>query len=177
MARTSFGQRIAIIQANFINKELRGGVIVFGDCDYTDGTTAEDYAGLGFTFVAKYRETDYGDTFGGFVSSPKLDKDADGYPDSYFYINLNPYAGDNEDIAYLVSLTQMNGREFGEKLFGGILYKGAVKGFCQGTLSTLESDEEEPAPKRGKGKKQTQSKSPNTSTKSESSRFDDDIPF
>lgn len=181
MSRTSFGQRIAIIQANFINKELRGGVIVFGDSDYTDGTTADDYAGLGFTFVAKYRETDYGDTFGGYVASPKLDKDAEGYPESSFYINLNPYTGENENIAYMVTLTKVDGREFGEKLFGGILYKGAVKGFCQGTLSTLESeDEEEPAPKRGKGKKQTQSKSPNTSTKSKSSpksSFDDDIPF
>lgn len=181
MSRTQFGQRVAVIQANFINKELRGGVIVFGDCDYTDDTTAEDYAGLGFTFVAKYRETDYGDTFGGYVSSPKLDKDAKEYPESSFYINLNPYTGENENIAYMVTLTKVDGREFGEKLFGGILYKGALKGFCQGTLSTLIAEEEdEPAPKRGKGKKQAQSKQPSAkqSYSKPNPEVDyDDIPF
>ena len=160
MANTQFGERIASIQCNYINKELRGGMIVFGDETYTAGTTAEDYEGRGFSFLVKFRTTDYGDTYGGYVSGPKLDKDAQEYPESFFYINLNPYVGENDKIAYLVSVTEVNDGEFGEKIFGGILYKSGIAGFCQGTLSTLkpaDDEEEEVKSKRSRGK-QTKSK-------------------
>jgi hypothetical protein len=156
-----YGKRVGIIKVNFVNKDARAGVIVFGDMNQLEGTCAEDYAYQGYTFYAVYKEGEYGSSFGGYVSSPKLEKEDKEYPPASFYIYINPYNGDNENIAYTCSIKVVDNGEFGDTLLSGVLFKGAVKGLCDGTISELLPDEDEDEVKtsrRGSKSRQPSSK-------------------
>lgn len=180
--KTKFGQRVGRIFVSFVNKTTRTGYIVMGGLDYLDGTEVEDYAGAGFTFVCQTRESSRGGVFfSGPVSSPRLN-DEDDYPDTEFDIILNPYSGANEKIAYTFNISNRDpDGGYGEKIMGGILYKGNVAGTCGGYISLLEPDDEDEAPPkraatRTKGKATAKKETAKKSRKPEP-EDDDDIPF
>lgn len=166
-----YGQRVAVLTAWYIDGEARGVNVIFGSEGMLEGTSASEFAGFGFTGYLKYREFEFEDgnsrkTFGGYLSAPKLNKD-DKYEDGWFYINLDVYNGENDNIAYLVNVSDVQDGKIGKKIFAGSLFKGRVKGMSNGTISEILPDEETKSTKSRK-----------SSTKSKKTLADDDdVPF
>lgn len=183
MSKFAYGIRVAQISMNYVNKDVRAGFIVFGNKATLSKSDEVNLSlsGKGFTFYLKARENDYGVTYGGFVSSPKLNKD-DEYGTASYWMDANPYKKDGSSIVYLVNLTEVymddaaGEREFGEKRFGGALYASdSVKGLSQGTLSILisddnDDDDDEPVRKKSSNsgsRKPQQSSKPSYSSTSD----------